>query len=373
MRSSFLKYGIIGALAIATSSPWGLAHAALPEATQSAVSDAQAASVRVQAIVDEELLAPWLLDLEHATATAATDLRGKRLARYAAKLYIVERRLVSHIETLAEHIVLSDETFDSLRLQLLPLLGRIQWNYPSVLEAMRQRANRANPGRSGTTEVNRIERYVSTSGGGTLIATDVYEPTYLTEKRLTHDEKAEAYSRIKQTFLEKNGIDTPLHRPLDLVIAERGSGHIFEWVVMPTEEVRATADGKHALMAEGGGVLAAGGGRVWRRHRADGQVEAYMALISNWTGTYQADMSSTTKFVPHLGRAAGVDPSMVVLTPTMPMSPRAFENILVADGATKAKARRTGLQLVQHANRLATQDRERVKGAFKAAGIPINH
>ncbi len=373
MPSSLLKYGIIGALAVGASFPGGVARAAGADEISSVVSVPNAAGLRAQALVDEEVLAPWLLELEHATATAATDLRGKRLARYAAKLYIVERRLVSHIETLAENIALSDETFDTLRLQLLPLLGRIQWNYPSVLAAMRQRADRANPGRSGTTEVNRIDRYVGTSGGGIMIATDVYEPTYLTEKPLTHDEKAEAYARIKTTFLAKSGIDTPLHRPLAEVIGERGSGHIFEWVVMPTEEVRATADGKHALMAEGGGVLAAGGGRVWRRHRADGQVEAYMALISNWTGSYQADMSSTTKFVPHLGRAAGVDPSMVVLTPTMPMSPRAFENILVADGATKAKARRAGLQLVQRANRLATQDRERVKGAFNAAGIPLVH
>jgi hypothetical protein len=377
MRHSLLTYGIVGPLVLSMFTSLSTAHAAelvvgdeLP--TLTTVETQQEELHRVQDVLDRHVVQPWLLQLDEASSTAATDIRGRRLARYAAQLYIVERRLVSHVETLAEHAILDDSTFDAIHGKLVALLGRLQWNYPSVLEGMRREMERNNPGRSGGTEVHRADRYVGTPGGGIMIPTDIYEPTYLTDKTLTPTQKAEAYEKIKAAFLAKHGPEYPLHEPLGKVVEDRFSGHIFEWVVMPNEEVRATADGKHALMAEGGGVLAAGGSRVWKRSRQNGDEHRYMALISNWTGTYQSEMAATTQFVQHLYKAAGVAETNVIFTPSMPMSTRTFENILVANGLPKDKARRAGAQLVRHANRLASADRARVNDELKVRGIRLH-
>lgn len=379
MSRTLLKLGILSPLAFSTFLSASPAHASEPDATpapyavgttpQSDLEEMRA----LRDVLDNHILEPWLLQLEEASGTAATDIRSHRIARYAAQLYIVEKRLVSHLETLAEHAVLSDEAFDTVRAKVIPLLGRLQWNYPSLIEAMRSMADKRNPGRSGATEVHRHERYVGTPGGGVVLPIDIYEPTWLSEQTLTPAQKTAAYEKAVATYRAKHGPDAPLYHSLVDVVNNRMSGHIFEWVVMPTDEVRATPDGKHALMAEGGGVTAAGGSRVFKRTRRDGSPQSYLALVSNWTGTYQSDMATTTKFIPKLAEATALEETAVVLTPAMPMSPRTFENILVASGLPKDKARRAGAQLVKHANRLASTDRERVKGLLLERGIPLRH
>jgi hypothetical protein len=176
----------------------------------------------------------------------------------------------------------------------------------------------------------------------------LYAPNYRSDRTLTPEERAKLYQEKLNEFRAKGGDLNEVKVLKDSTVRTLGAFSRFEYVWMPSGEIRIT-DGSagHILLAGGESVKAAGQLILLKNNRG----ALVHLIVSNASGSYKPDLISAQNLADHILQRV-LDPAErspflgpPEITKGEPMSTQAVKIYLKADGVAKDVAAKTLLEM----------------------------
>lgn len=298
--------------------------------------------------LEEALLRAWSQRYASLTRTAGSTL-AERPSGYVRELFLLEHELVQMLVCVEQAPDLPDASRLALSSSLRARFAQLQWGYRTVLDVMRTRVEHRFPGTSGSSQPQ--PRRMADGE-----AQDLYEPSYKSSRPLTAAARRRRYLALREEHRAEHGVDRPYQALDRRALDDLASGELLEWVATPGGHVRVTRDAKHAVVAGGRPVASAGGLKVFWAER--GGRRAALAVLSNWSGTYQPDFASAEPTMLARLVRLGIPRDRIVLSPAMPVSSKVYEVLLRAEGASDDEARARAASLEQAAEQHALAERE---------------
>jgi hypothetical protein len=296
-----------------------------------------------------------------ATGTASSTLKARKPERYAAAMLQVEHELVNLLDYVGSATHLPREEREVALGRLRALISQLAWNYNSVLTEMRARQETNRPGSTGRT-VAQPERHPNGPR-------DLYVPSFHSDRSFSRAERRRLYEQLRDEHRQQHPDEKRPYFSLNRQsLKEIKHGELLEWVAMPGGQLRLTRNAKHVVTAGGHDVASAGSLKIFWDQEAlkEGKRVPALVLVSNWSGTYQPDMSSVHRTMVRRLRHLGISVDRIVLVPNMPTESKTFEAMLGARGFPKAKTRSEGRKLMRSVQERTGRERaawERILGS----------
>ncbi len=228
--------------------------------------------------VEQELLGGWDRELRRVEATIGSLSRARHPEPLTAKLHVLYVEAVEVLKLVSERQLPAE-----LERRIIRRLQDLELVSGGLQAEMSRRLHARNPGGAGATLVRRT--------AGEAVAFDRYHPSYKSPTLLPAREQRRALAKARAEHAAAHPGQRP-YRPLDrALLASARSGEVLEWVALGKPErpiIRVTRDAKHVVVANGNPVLASGGLLVHR----DAAERLVAVELSNWSGTYQAELGA---------------------------------------------------------------------------------